>query len=752
MADVPVRDITGRAVNATPDQAEAMLEGGKAQALSPEQAQESTNAQANLNYVDQNWGTAGKLGMGLASGLSLGLAPGLMAKAGIVDPGHVHAAELSPWYTAGDIAGMVLPAVATGGEGLLAKGLSLTPAGVMSGAGGIAERVVGGTLGENAGLLGRLALKPAQMASRGAVDGALIGLGHNTGENLLYNKPLAAEALAAMGQGALWGGLIGGGMGVVGTLGDLAVDSASAYAKAKGPGLIAKKLGETSGEGGYESLVGKLKEQGSILEEGGARISDSTEKLANTVTKQKAVYKALRSEVVDALDETAQDVQPNFGRIRARLKSLVAAPRAGTIEIGDSLKAIDDFWGSFHEGKGPSSWNGLIKSRDMYAKGVAGNPLKGEILNALDSEIKTHIASVDPALAEKFGAATTKLDIATRMEANLGKKAADELIRGSGDQSGGLTKGNYVNAGLSFAYGHPLTGAAMLGSKVVKNALAGAVEPAMTKFAYDSLIGAKAAAATSKVKERIGKALQATFSTPSKAASVEAVRRTKSTGNSRKDYETEVSKVENLLSANHQDRVRRYAAQVESQGYPDLAKEIMESNQRASMYLMNNMPPRQGAKQAKSLTKVPISKGLEMKELQFKRLMKVHKDPLSVLDDLEAGKVSRDAVAALKYSFPAIHQEIVSQATRMVYEAKASGKTLPYGKVNQLGLVLDSPIHYSQEPYYISAVQTALTMPAPQGSQPQGQSHTSMPAPLGPQNQAIQSSSFMTPLQKVQLG
>jgi hypothetical protein len=688
--------IRGLPYKLAPNQITSALKAG-AKPISEEEATARQGAQNDLSYVDENWGTAGKLGMGALSGLSLGLAPGAMAAAGLVDPGHLRAAETSPLYTAGDIGGMVLPALASGGEGLLARGLRLTPAGIMSGVGGTAERLVGGALGENAGLLGRLALKPAQMAARGAAEGALIGLGHNTGENLLDNKPLAAESLAAMGQGALWGGLIGGGMGVVGSLSDLAVEGAGSYLKNKAPGMVAKRLGETSAEGGYEGLVSNLKKQGSILEEGGAKISDSTEKMADTVTKQKAIYKALRSDVTELLDDTAVSSQPQFGRIRARLNTLVAAPRAGTIELPEAMKAIDDFWSAFPSGNGPKSWDGLVRSRDMYAKGVSGSPIRSEILNALDSEIKTHIQAVDPALAEKFAAATTKLDIATRMEANLGKKAADDLIRGQ-DSAVGLTKGNMLNAGLSFAYGHPLTGVAMLGSKVVKNALAGAVEPAMTQFAYDSMIGAKASAATDKVKERIGKALGTIFSQPSKAVSAEAAKRARSGGNDRKSYESDVTRAEQLLSSNHQDRVRRYAQQVESQGYPELAKEVMDANQRAAMYMTYNVPPRQGTKQMGSLTKQPIPKGLSMKELQFKRILKVANDPLSVLDDLESGKLSRDAVAALKYMNPAIHRELVSQATQLAYEAKASGKTISYSKVVQLGLVLDSPIHNTLQP------------------------------------------------------
>ena len=122
--------------------------GGKF--ISPQEAQHSSEAVRDLSYVDENWGTAGKLGMGLASGLTLGMGPQRAAGQGFIDPGHLGAAQESGAYLAGDVAGTALPALFSGGESVLGRGLSMTPAGLMTGLGSTSERFAAGLFGEYA--------------------------------------------------------------------------------------------------------------------------------------------------------------------------------------------------------------------------------------------------------------------------------------------------------------------------------------------------------------------------------------------------------------------------------------------------------------------------------------------------------------------------------------------------------------------------------------------------------------------------
>ncbi len=310
MAEPPKAALAGEAVRfaglpwkaGSPEHAAEIIQAG-GKSLSMPEAMEANQAQQDNAYVDENWGVAGKAGMGAFSGLTLGVGPGMLASRGIVDPGHLQAAQTSGYYTAGDVAGTMLPALLSGGESLGARGLAssalrFSPAGVLEMAGSGTERLLGGILGESTGVLGRLGATPLKMAARGATEGALINMGHTTGDAMIQNKPLSAEALASSGvDGALFGGLIGGTLGTVGSLSSMAADSVSSLAKtAVGrsgvrEGLVFKRLGLSAedaidagaAEGGR---VGFLKDTGELLEKGGsgAKIGSSDAKLAEGLT------------------------------------------------------------------------------------------------------------------------------------------------------------------------------------------------------------------------------------------------------------------------------------------------------------------------------------------------------------------------------------------------------------------------------------------------------------------------------------
>ncbi len=129
-------------------------------------------------------------------------------------------AEANPTAaTIGGVAGVIAPALLSGGDSLLAKGLAATPAGLVGRAG---AAVTG--LGEGAGILGRT----AAAAAGGTVDGAMLGGGHVVAQAVLNDKELTGEAVVAgMKQGGAWGGLAGG----AGSLLSSGVNAASRAAK-----------------------------------------------------------------------------------------------------------------------------------------------------------------------------------------------------------------------------------------------------------------------------------------------------------------------------------------------------------------------------------------------------------------------------------------------------------------------------------------------------------------------------------------
>ncbi len=183
------------------------------------------------------------------------------------------------------------------------------------------------------------------------------------------------------------------------------------------------------------------------------------------------------------------------------------------------------------------------------------------------------------------------------------------------------------------------------------------------------------------------------------------------------------------------------AADLAKQGHEDLAVAMMDLNQRASMYMMYNAVPRSAAKGIKSLRPHTVSKTPSLMEFGFGRKYKGVKGPLSLLDDISDGSVSRDTVSAVKYVYPELHTEIVSQTMSQVAEMKANGDYLPMDKIVTLGLALGAPIDRVLEKDYVTGVQMALNAPPADQPPPKDQ-----PPPTVV---AMDQNGLLTPLQNL---
>ncbi|TAJ74907.1 MAG: hypothetical protein EPO42_14480, partial [Gallionellaceae bacterium] len=279
--------------------------------VSGKYAGELQTAQENKDYVDENWGTAGKAAMGLGSGLTLGLGPAALARLGLLDRGHLEAAEESGSYQAGDVAGMLLPAFLSGGETVAARGaaggarsaigraLAATPAGLLGEAGGAAERLAARFLPE-AGIMGKLGTPTLKMAARGATEGAIVNLSHTVADNVIQNKPLAAQSLLAAGvDGALFGGLTGGILGGVSAAAGAGID------------LVGGRVATSTLGRGVEGKAGTaLKRLGAS--EG--KLAELAEREGDLVTPLKGYYKILQ----DGGESLASDT----GSIHAAVKGM----------------------------------------------------------------------------------------------------------------------------------------------------------------------------------------------------------------------------------------------------------------------------------------------------------------------------------------------------------------------------------------------------------------------------------------------
>jgi hypothetical protein len=142
------------------------------------------------------------------SGMTLGGSDVLLSGLGNEGQHRRMVADIDQHQTAGlvgQVAGEVIPAIATGGESLAMEGL---PAAKLSRfAGEVAEHIPGSGF----------AARTARLAASGAVEGGVSNAGQYLGQMALADKPLSAEGfLASMRDGALYGGGAAGALGIAG--------------------------------------------------------------------------------------------------------------------------------------------------------------------------------------------------------------------------------------------------------------------------------------------------------------------------------------------------------------------------------------------------------------------------------------------------------------------------------------------------------------------------------------------------------
>ena len=126
---------------------------------------------------------------------------------------------------AGEVTGIVGPALLSGGSSLLAKGAGAAGKGIATAAraGSTIERLTAKGINKLLAETGKrkfakdVLSKSIAKGAGSAVEGTFYGIGELVEENALGNAEFNAENLMAYGgKGALWGGLVGGGLGGLG--------------------------------------------------------------------------------------------------------------------------------------------------------------------------------------------------------------------------------------------------------------------------------------------------------------------------------------------------------------------------------------------------------------------------------------------------------------------------------------------------------------------------------------------------------
>ena len=396
-----------------------------------------------------------------------------------------------------------------------------------------------------------------------------------------------------------------------------------------------------------------------------------------------------------------------------------------------------------------ATWEAWAKSRSQLqdlvdtARGTVKEDVYRTALNAMDSEIRMAMEEASQAIGKEgisesyHGALMTK-KISKELEEMVAGKLAKETVAGKGIH---LTSPDLGALAYSTLGGHPFGGAVIVAGKKVAKHIQESLEPAMAEAAYRAAIGAEAGSAVIKTGQRIDKAISKFLGVAPRITVGEVEDHPKSppVRYTRKDFEEALARTEQLTSQEHEAAVLKFAGQLDAAGHPDLAQAAIDQYQTAAAYLRYNMPVGKQLKQAQKLGKAPSPMGLNTKEMKFMRIDRAIKNPMSIVDDLMKGSVSRDAVKAIKTTNPPLHSEIVTRFHGALMAMKEEGKFVPADKVALAGLVLDSPVDSTLEKGFIDKVQAALAanaQPQPKADEQQGGA-----API------TDSSSFQTPTQ-----
>jgi hypothetical protein len=94
--------------------------------------------------------------------------------------------------------------------------------------------------------------------------------------------------------------------------------------------------------------------------------------------------------------------------------------------------------------------------------------------------------------------------------------------------------------------------------------------------------------------------------------------------------------------------------------------------------------------------------------MKFLRRLHSMRDPVgTIVEGLEKGNLSRDAVDAIKYVMPDLHQDLVMRAAQAATEMRQAGKFLPADKLALLGVALDHPVDSKLSDEFINEIQMA---------------------------------------------
>lgn len=692
-------------------------------------------------------------------------------------------------YGTGEVAGMVGGTVASGGIagelGLAARGGSalaragsvvskLSPLSVIESAGAGAEALAARATGGLAarGALGRAGATGARMAARGATETALYSGVHEMSEEMLGDHELNAQKiLAAAADGAKGGAILGGSLGIGGSL----ARSGAIGIKDAALGVVARNADEIEGLANSQRwrALDPLKK---YTKEAEARVEGGTKTVGEVMgrygvtgrTVQEAASAGNVEAIAAKLDEAVEQVGSKLGELHATStaqipwgkiddafeKTIAPLRQKGLHE--NIVRSLEDAKASIASKLVPEAAaveRPLLATAPTTGAGMASlreAPVSIQDAlfqrKALDQIAYRESKALDPQLRVEFlrdirknfeGVIVDAFDDAAKAAGNPGAKAELLALKKdyqslsiAQDAANDSTARMATNRNISlsdYLSGGFLSniGSAALGP--IGGLAGGAAGAAVNRFGR-SRGNAIAAAALDKAAEfaRAQRAIQTVDTQLEKSARGLVLGPAESSAPYRslpeaskplrERYAAAKTAVDDM-AADQQAIVRRAA--VSSQHLPKTAEALSAATLRTVTLLGGAAPapidkPTLGAALPSRATDAEMRLFLDKYETA--------RNPMQALRNFERGRITLAEAQTLRAVSPQLFQELQSKALNVVTTRQAKGDPLPFAARQRMHVLLGVLTDPAQDPKMMKALQANLASASegPEGAAPGG--------------------------------
>jgi hypothetical protein len=182
---------------------------------------------------------------------------------------------------------------------------------------------------------------------------------------------------------------------------------------------------------------------------------------------------------------------------------------------------------------------------------------------------------------------------------------------------------------------------------------------------------------------------------------------------SREDIIKEIQEVKGLVASPQlvEERAARLAGDLPEYA-PKTAAAVGGVTSRAVAYLANAVPP--GRVPTAVFMDRVRPRYTDAQLAEYERKAVAVKDPQTVVEELEQGKLNRDGIEAVKAVYPSVFAEMQEATRKHLEELAREGKTLPLRHEGAVAILLEVPPSDVWTPSFIAEMQ-ASKQPQPEG-------------------------------------